>query len=196
LHEVGHCLGFRHTNWSTRGESQNPNGAFLINGTPSSDPNSFMNGGTAGASWAGFSTGDVNAFKNLYPLSPYASGIVPIYEYYSVASNNHYYTRSFTIPNGFVYHNIEWYVHNTQVSGTSALNRFVNPSNGDHYYTMGTGPYTGYQSEGNEGYVYSYQAPGTIPIYMFWNGSRHYYSTTSTTPAGYTSYGVSFYAYP
>lgn len=35
-HEIGHCLGFRHTNWQSN-EYQEPDGAILIPGTPSTD---------------------------------------------------------------------------------------------------------------------------------------------------------------
>ncbi|MEW7280183.1 M57 family metalloprotease [Aquimarina sp. 2201CG1-2-11] len=50
-HEIGHCFGLRHTDWNTRnscgqsGESQFPEGAIRIPGTPgaSQDPSSIMN---------------------------------------------------------------------------------------------------------------------------------------------------------
>lgn len=67
VHEFGHCLGFRHTNWVSRGESSSPDGANQIPGTPATDGNSVMNGGTALNSWAGFSTYDVIGAQNLYP---------------------------------------------------------------------------------------------------------------------------------
>lgn len=66
-HELGHCVGFRHTNWSGRGETT----AIGISGTPNTgsnpDPNSVMNGGTALNSWAGFSTYDRIAYSSTYP---------------------------------------------------------------------------------------------------------------------------------
>ncbi len=67
VHELGHCLGFRHTNWSGLGESS----AIGISGTPTSgsnpDPNSVMNGNTALNGWNGFSGHDQNALVKLYP---------------------------------------------------------------------------------------------------------------------------------
>ncbi|HEU0054172.1 MAG TPA: M57 family metalloprotease [Longimicrobium sp.] len=67
-HELGHTLGFRHSNWAARGESANPEGANQIAGTPTSDGNSVMNGGTALNSWGGFSTNDLLAARTLYPI--------------------------------------------------------------------------------------------------------------------------------
>lgn len=63
VHELGHCFGLRHTNWQAIGEST----ANHISGTPSSDPNSIMNGGTAEYQWNGFSEADKWAIKKLYP---------------------------------------------------------------------------------------------------------------------------------
>ena len=68
VHEFGHTLGFRHSNWSSQGESASPNGANLVSGTPTSDAGSVMNGGTALNSWAGFSAADQTATRTLYPL--------------------------------------------------------------------------------------------------------------------------------
>ena len=66
-HELGHCVGFRHTNWSGLGEGA---GTGIV-GTPNTgsnpDPNSVMNGNTALNSWAGFSAYDRIAFSSTYP---------------------------------------------------------------------------------------------------------------------------------
>ncbi|MBS0026393.1 M57 family metalloprotease [Chitinophaga sp. 22321] len=70
-HEIGHCLGLRHTNWQSMGEPVNPYGANQIPGTPSSDINSVMNGGTALFSWNGFSQYDTIAVNYLYPFGTY-----------------------------------------------------------------------------------------------------------------------------
>jgi hypothetical protein len=67
VHEFGHCVGFRHTNWASQGEPSSPYGANQIPGTPASDNSSVMNGGTALNSWAGFSTYDIIGAQNLYP---------------------------------------------------------------------------------------------------------------------------------
>ena len=66
VHELGHCIGFRHTNWNTLGEGL----AYQIDGTPVTDNNSVMNGGTALNVWAGMSIWDVIAIQTLYPPCP------------------------------------------------------------------------------------------------------------------------------
>lgn len=55
LHELGHTIGFRHTNWQARGEPTSGGsgacsvfGANLVSGTPQTDSNSLMNGGELG----------------------------------------------------------------------------------------------------------------------------------------------------
>jgi len=74
VHEIGHCLGLRHTNWQANGEAQS--GAIQIPGTPTSDQNSVMNGGTALNLWNGFSTYDIIAAQTLYPYAPLDRWIV------------------------------------------------------------------------------------------------------------------------
>jgi len=69
VHEFGHTLGLRHTNWQSRGESAGSEGAVHIVATPTGKDNaSVMNGGTAGESWAGFSYNDIWAVWGLYPI--------------------------------------------------------------------------------------------------------------------------------
>jgi hypothetical protein len=62
VHELGHCIGLRHTNWQPRGEVY----AHTIAWTPFSDPGSVMNGGSCGTSWSGFSSNDHAAIRTLY----------------------------------------------------------------------------------------------------------------------------------
>ena len=72
VHEFGHTLGFRHSNYVQMGESAGTEGAVHVPNTPTSgnDPGSVMNGGTALNSWAGFSAGDLTAARTLYPVPP------------------------------------------------------------------------------------------------------------------------------
>lgn len=70
VHELGHTLGFRHSNYTQMGETAGTEGAVLISGAPTSGnaTGSVMNGGTALNSWAGFATSDLTAVRSLYPL--------------------------------------------------------------------------------------------------------------------------------
>ncbi|HKP77434.1 MAG TPA: M57 family metalloprotease [Longimicrobiaceae bacterium] len=75
VHELGHTLGFRHTNYTQLGETAGTEGAIQVTGTPTSgnDANSVMNGGTALNSWIGFSTYDQTAVRALYWLPTVSS---------------------------------------------------------------------------------------------------------------------------
>lgn len=72
VHELGHCIGLRHTNWDDPNRYEGPGsyGANVIPNTPAQDPNSVMNGGTANYSWNGFSVYDLVAIRYLYPAAP------------------------------------------------------------------------------------------------------------------------------
>jgi hypothetical protein len=70
VHELGHTLGFRHTNLVALNEGNGPEGIPLhINGTPqgAGDAASVMNGQSAGTEWAGLSFFDQLALVTRYP---------------------------------------------------------------------------------------------------------------------------------
>ncbi|QIL38588.1 hypothetical protein G7074_04405 [Pedobacter sp. HDW13] len=68
VHEIGHCLGFRHTNWYGMGESNTLGVGSSPNSGVNPDASSVMNGGTALNSWNGFSFWDIYAISYLYAL--------------------------------------------------------------------------------------------------------------------------------
>ncbi|MGB3182072.1 MAG: M57 family metalloprotease [Cyclobacteriaceae bacterium] len=65
-HELGHCIGLRHTNYSSFGEPT----ADRINDTPGSDGSSIMNGGTCGGTSTSLSYYDKVALRVLYSSAP------------------------------------------------------------------------------------------------------------------------------
>ncbi|WP_412466505.1 M57 family metalloprotease [Pedobacter sp. KLB.chiD] len=74
-HEIGHCVGFRHTNWASSGEPQNgtddigtPASAIDVPNVGGTDPLSIMNGGQCGSGAAYFSDKDKQAIASLYPV--------------------------------------------------------------------------------------------------------------------------------
>ena len=82
VHELGHCIGLRHTNWSPLGEQIS---ATTIAGTPGADNNSVMNGGTALNEWIGLSNFDQIAVSTLYPESLSAERVFEL-EFYTRTS--------------------------------------------------------------------------------------------------------------
>ena len=75
-HELGHNIGFRHTNWQARGESA----AATIPHT-GTETTSVMNGNTATFSWtpsAHFSPGDKKAAVVLYPQTLGNSSLISV----------------------------------------------------------------------------------------------------------------------
>jgi hypothetical protein len=85
IHEIGHCLGLRHTDFAVEGYYDD-NGRFVgrngvpgtpTNGNASDDPNSVMNSGRLGTlnAWSSFSSYDVIAAQYLYPpvTTPFVS---------------------------------------------------------------------------------------------------------------------------
>ncbi|HEV7586914.1 MAG TPA: M57 family metalloprotease [Longimicrobium sp.] len=68
VHELGHTLGFRHSNWQANGETTTPFGASQVPGTPSSDLASVMRITPAtNPTWSGFNSYDAAANAYAYP---------------------------------------------------------------------------------------------------------------------------------
>lgn len=77
-HEVGHCLGFRHSDMlyssNSSQEINAPEGYNLVPGTPDFDTYSVMNSAehfSTVPNWSGFSFYDEVAARNTYPFRPY-----------------------------------------------------------------------------------------------------------------------------
>lgn len=94
VHELGHCIGFRHSDLDNNTESVN--GATEVTTTsPNIDNNSVMKAGTAENTWNGFSTDDGIAAQTVYPVGSYTNWITspnngkyPGFSYYHISDYN------------------------------------------------------------------------------------------------------------
>ncbi|MEM7550124.1 MAG: M57 family metalloprotease [Bacteroidota bacterium] len=66
-HEIGHCLGFGHTNLPNLVPDFETFGFYVVDGTPTTDNLSIMNAGICGVSFSGLSEFDKLALLALYP---------------------------------------------------------------------------------------------------------------------------------
>jgi hypothetical protein len=130
VHELGHTLGFRHSNYTQMGESAGAVGAVHIWNTPTSGnaSGSVMNGGTALNSWAGFAASDLTAVRSIYPLpSPTGysvtnSGGTPLVSWNAMAGATGYTVTLITYEYTVDQYGQEWYQGRwfTPVASTTA----------------------------------------------------------------------------
>lgn len=164
VHEIGHVLGFRHTNWS----KLNENTAIGVNGTPNSgnnpDPNSVMNGNTALNSWNGFSAYDKIAINTLYPSKIYNS-----FNSVDTVYLSHGFTPIGGTSSGYIF-NVSAQLHYdvpTSTYGVSTINVGIKNENEYSNYTVLSHYINNISFDGNL-LIYKinveYSIPGLIPI--------------------------------
>jgi hypothetical protein len=151
VHELGHTIGFRHSNYVQMGESAGTEGAIHIAETPTSGnaTGSVMNGGTALNSWAGFAWSDVFTTRTLYPVpGPYSPSVThsngtPLLHWAAVPG-----ATSYTVSLIYyeMYDNINWeiyYISDPQILTTTTSTSYLDTGNvytGSHE-CMGYGYY-------------------------------------------------------
>jgi len=195
IHELGHTIGFRHTNWKALSEpliAQDPNTfaraiATQILGTPTGDDvASIMNGGTCGNSSIALSDYDKIAVQFIYPLNSPVAGSVPVFRYCSTRGDHFYSTDYSELGNGnnnaYIFEGVAFFVFNTAVSDSVPIYRYNNPTTGDHYYTQVYGAYSGYNYEGIRFYAFASQINGSVPIYGYFDGKYHFDTKNSNEP--------------
>lgn len=163
-HEIGHTLGFRHTNYATIGQGGGPEescpqslpnacGINVIPGT-GTDANSVMNGAQGGTSWNGFSADDKKSALYLYGGVPsvsisYSGGTTPVLSWSSVSGavsyrvrlhdHHHWWSSTF---------NMEWDAF-AEIGTTSSLT-YTDSSN---WYTGSNSCYYNNTSAEEEGII-------------------------------------------
>lgn len=219
-HELGHTIGFRHTDWFRAPNPESLSGvlpdngarysAMHILGTPiGTDPNSLMNRGTVPGAIGptSLSSYDILALQFLYPANPPVTGTVPIFRYYlsSGGNYNHFFTRNFDAigngnVNGYNFEGIGFFAYPTQYPGTVPIYRFYNHTYSNHYYATESTTPPGFVFEAIEFYAYPTNLNGSVPIYRFYNHlpivDHHYTKNPNESPmSGYVNEGIVFYAY-
>ncbi len=220
-HELGHCIGFRHTNWQPNGEpvagTDPNNGAYFsamhILGTPTgTDANSLMNGGQCGIGATALSNFDILTTQFLYPANAPVAGTTPVFRYYSRATTqDHLYTIGFSeLQNGsnagYIFEGIGFFAFPGAAAGRVPVYRYFSNFNGDHFYTANAaelgGGGGGYVLEGIAFYVYPSAVAGSVPVYRYFNAALgdHFYTKNpnefvNTALTGYVLEGIAFYAY-
>jgi len=210
-HEIGHTIGFRHTDFMNRtfscgtggNEGDAGVGAINIPGTPTDpSPGSWMLACSSGTDRP-FTATDITALTTVYPRRTVPVGTSPIFRYYN--GSDHFYTSNWGElghgNSGYVLEGIAFYANTTQASGTVPVYRYYNGK--DHFFTTNWGELgggrSGYTYEGIGFYAFASQVSGTVPVYRYYNG-EHFYTTNwgelGGGRSGYTYEGVGFYDYP
>lgn len=189
IHELGHTIGVRHTNWRIGDTGQR--GIVEIPLTPTSDASSVFNGGRVAV--GDLSSADRTAMQHFYPKTQSGSCRTPLYYYWSPSRLDAFYTIPLTEKGsstwGYNFYWAECFINTTQVSGTIPLYRYYNETTQDHALkTFDLG--AGWRREATY-YIYAAPGDGRIPLYEYYSSSNtdHCYTTrTSLSSPGGDSY--------
>ncbi len=208
-HEIGHCIGFRHTDFADRsfsGGNEGPAGvgAVLIPGTPSRPvANSWMLACIGQNVDRPFIASDRTALQNLYRRNPTPPTITPktFYRFYNGRAVDHYYSTSRSAPSGYRLEGAIGKVFDKKVNGTIPLYKAYNRIAKNHFYSTSRREINnavGYQYQGIAGYVYPSRGSGRMALYRFYNSSavNHFYTTNrneGNNATGYRYEGVACY---
>ncbi|GAA0558659.1 hypothetical protein GCM10009415_45800 [Chitinophaga japonensis] len=219
-HELGHAIGFRHTDYMDRSYScggdyanEGPSvvGAIHIPGTPTgAEAQSFMLACSSTGQSRSFLPNDVLALAYLYNTS-HVPRAQPIYEFFSGSRQDRALTTNANYQlfySGWTYIGFSFRAFIHPASGTTPIYEYVNNSVGDHTFSSNPNDpnilsFPGWQrvGAGPAFYVYSSNTSGTIPIYRYYNVSESSTLFTSNPRihldyAGWTQEGIAWYGLP
>jgi len=217
-HEIGHAIGFRHTDYYDRsiscgGGKVNENqktdgiGAVLIPGAPTKadqTANSFMlacqNGFDKTRS---FNNDDKIAIQYIWGnQDSYPS---PFYRFRNPSNGQHFLSDDYAegSNSNLVDEGVQCHVYAAYAVSTSALFRFVGntvrASPGDHIYSTSSSDIPGFVLEGIVAYVFSQPNQSTVPLYRFYNPNIGHFFTTDYSEganAGLSYEGIACYVLP
>ncbi|WP_439489307.1 M57 family metalloprotease [Algoriphagus sp.] len=200
-HEIGHSIGFHHTDYNT--PSANPNNipGTIIPGTWNSDPNSIMNHQIT-KGWTGFPYLDQLSIRTLYPLD---TSEKPLYAYLKTSTGGYNWTPNWSTygfgAQGFSYWGYIGYVYTSPKSGTVPLYKYRH--NVTHVDYLSLDPnlgalYPGNVNLGEIGRVYTSGNSERTPVYEWYHPNKGFYFTTLTndgvvSSGGWTGGGIAFY---
>lgn len=125
--------------------------------------------------------------------------MLTIYSYFKSATGKHFYTTNYSeLGNGalgYVLYGELGYVLPTTTPNSTTIYRFYNPTTTAHYYSLNSTPPSGFHFESylgdSPGFIYA----NLVTVYQYHDAhGDFYYSTSTTTPTGYTADGYAFNA--
>jgi len=209
VHEIGHSIGFHHTNYndpanpSVGDPGPNPNNipGVKIAGTWVSDAASVMNH-TLTAGYSGFTYLDQLSVRTMYPLDLSEK---PFYAYLKNSTGGYNWTPYWSTygfaGQGFSYWGFIGYVFTSPKAGTVPLYKYRhNVTNVDYLSlnpNLGT-LYPGYVSQGIIARVYTTSASDRTAVYEWYHPNKGFYFTTLVNDGvvasgGWTGGGIAFY---
>lgn len=191
MHELGHAIGMRHTDYRWA-DAANPQGIVWIPGTPDYAPgdpdDAVIDAGsvfnTDARNAPDFSANDKLAIRNLYPATLNNTNCrAPFYYYWSTTLADALFTWHLTElgnpASNYQFQKIECYINTAQILGTIPLYRYYNSSVTDHrYMTTFHNTIEGYNYQKVAGYLYQTGEAGRVPLYEYYSSDRtsHFYT--------------------
>ena len=181
IHELGHTIGFKHTNESVGSDGSR------IPGTPISDYWSVMNQGfTNTPPMSPITSHDAIAFSEIYPQN---RALKHFYLYTLNTPERYFYSTSWNaqgLPsNNWSYYRPIGKIATSQIIDTVPLYFYLNSTTGAYYYDVNQINISGWNYQGIAGYVYTSPGPNRTEIKRYFKEGIHLYADL------YMQFGIS-----